>query len=339
MKRERVERTLRHEATDIVPHNIELTSGELVRVADHIGIPKEDFFEWAGNHIEKANCNGGGGYVATGHFRDEFGVVWNRAGLDKDIGVVDQPLLKEADLSGYTFPEPEAAAIQNAIEAMIGGGRDSFKFAKIGLAYFERAWSLRGMENLLMDFLMEPSFVQQLLERIVEYNLKIIDIALAYKVDGFYFGDDYGQQTGLIMSPETWRELIKPGLAEMFKRVKSAGKVVALHSCGNIGDILSDLVDIGLDIYQTVQPEVYDFRELKTRYGNRLVFWGGISTQRLLPFASPSALKDAVREIVSVLAKGGGYIAAPTHQVPPDVPPENIIALVEFFAAQAGSMP
>jgi uroporphyrinogen decarboxylase len=137
------------------------------------------------------------------------------------------------------------------------------------------------------------------------------------------------------MSPETWRRFIKPGLAKMFERVKKSGKVVALHSCGDINKILGDLIDIGLDIYQTVQPEIYDLKKLKAEYGKSLSFWGGISTQRLLPFAKPEEVKATVKDTISILSNYGGYIASPTHQVPADVPPENIIALVEALKNQS----
>lgn len=334
MKRERVSEAINHKQTCTVPYNIELTSEELDKVSEYTGIDKGEFFNWAGNHIEKVSYNIGGRYIKPGYFKDEFGVVWNRSGLDKDIGIVDEILLTESDLSCYELPEPNLNEVRMRTEKLVKNGRDTFKLGKIGLAYYERAWSLRGMENLLMDFILEPDFVEELFENILQYNMKIIEAAMEYDIDGFYLGDDYGQQTGLIMSPDTWRKFIKPGLAKMFDRIKRAGKVVALHSCGNIGVIFGDLIDIGLDIYQTFQPEVYDVKRVKAEYGKNLTFWGGISTQCLLPFAKPEELNFAVRDIMEVMSANGGYIAAPTHQVPADVPPENIVALVEVFKRQ-----
>lgn len=331
MKRERVRAAIEHKQTLSVPYNVELTSEELIKVSEYIGIKKEDFFDWAGNYIEKASFNIGGYYSKPGFFKDEFGVIWDRSGMDKDIGVLDEILLKECDLRNYQFPEPDIHEIRKTIEKLLQNKKDTFKFGKIGLAYYERAWSLRGMENLLMDFILEPVFVEELFEHILQYNLKIIEVAVEYNIDGFYFGDDYGQQTGLIMSPAIWRKYMKPGLAKMFEVVKRTGKVVALHSCGNINAIFGDLIDIGLDIYQTFQPEVYDAKKVKTEYGNHLTFWGGISTQKLLPYAKPAELKSIVREIISLLSNNGGYIASPTHQVPADVPVENIIALIEVL--------
>jgi uroporphyrinogen decarboxylase len=333
-KRERVRDAIAHGRTDIVPYNIELTGEELAKVASYIGLGKDQFASWAGNHIEKVSCNIGGSSVREGYFMDEFGVIWNRSGLDKDIGVVDEVRLKDPDFGSYVFPEPDTVKIHQIIDDFIATGRDTYKFAKLGMAYYERAWSLRGMENLLADFLLEPAFVEGLFERILQYNLAIIDAVLGHDIDGFYFGDDYGQQTGMIMSPAVWRRFIKPGLAEMFGRVKRSGKTVALHSCGNIREIMGDLIDIGLDVYQTLQPEVYDIEKIKMDYGSDLAFWGGISTQKLLPYASPAELKAVVRKTIAILGEGGGYIASPTHQVPSDVPPQNIVVLAEVLRHQ-----
>jgi len=332
-KRDRVKNAILHRSTDIVPYNIELTSEEMEKVAKFVGINKSDFWDWSGNHIEKISYNIGGSYISPDHFRDEFGVIWDRS-IDKDIGIVEAVKFIEPDINTYVFPEPDIEEIKRSTEKFLSNGRDSFKFGKIGLAYYERAWSLRGMENLLMDFLLEPEFVDELLEKILAYNMKIIDAALEYDLDGFYFGDDYGQQTGLIMSPETWRRFIKPGMAKMFGKIKKAGKVVALHSCGDIGDLFGDLIEIGLDVYQTFQPEIYDIKKVKEEFGSSLSFYGGISTQKTLPFVSPDKLKLIVKETLNIMSVNGGYIAAPTHQVPKDVPPENIVALVEVLKAQ-----
>jgi len=199
---------------------------------------------------------------------------------------------------------------------------------------FERAWSLCGMENVLMNMIDEPDFTNDLLDTICEYNLKIIDIANEYPFDGFYFGDDWGQQKGLIMGPVFWREYIKPRMKRMYERAKKNGKYIIQHSCGDIHELFPDLIDIGLDCYQTFQPEIYDIEKIKNNYGNDLTFWGGISTQRLLPYATTEEVKRETIRIMRIMGKNGGYIAAPTHAVPSDVPPENILAMLEVFMNQ-----
>lgn len=332
MKRERVLAALKHQTTDMVPFNTEPTLEMTEKLCAHLGISADEVFGWTGNHIEKFNCKEPDARCAPGYFRDEYGVVWNRT-VDKDIGM-PEPVLKEPDLTRWQTPDVDLDALHAQLDAFVHNGHDSFKFAKIDFVLFERAWSLRGFENLLMDFLLEPDFVHELLERITERNLRIIEAALQHDIDGFYFGDDYGQQTGMLFSPDTWREFIKPQLMRMFATVKAAGKTTCLHSCGNIWPILGDLVDIGLDIYQTVQPELYDLAALKNEYGSALSFYGGISTQRDLPTCSPGEIHRIVRETIAALGKGGGYIAAPTHRIPADVPPENLAAMVDAFKNQ-----
>ena len=334
MRKERVVTAIQHKETDIVPYNVELTYEELLKVSEHLKIDKNNFFDYAENHLEKLDYNNVEKYKKPGYFEDIFGVIWNRTGIDKDIGVMDNILLKEPNLNNYIFPEPDERSIREDTKKFLRNGRDAFKLGKISFLYFERAWSLRGMENLLMDFLINPGFVNSLFKEIFNYNMKIINCALEYDIDGFYFGDDYGQQRGLVMSPDIWRKFIKPGLSKMFEKVKTSGKVVALHSCGNIKEILGDLINIGLDIYQTMQPEVYDIKSLKKEYGKDLVFWGGISTQSLLPFVRPDQLIPSVMEILNIMSKHGGYIASPTHRVTPDISVENVIALIELFKRQ-----
>ena len=332
-KKELVLQAVKRKETNLVPYNITLTAAELERFCGYAGIDAKDFDDWSGNYIDKIDCVIGGGYIKPDYFSDPFGVVWNRT-EDKDIGVIDSPPLISPEDRSYVFPKPDAEKIKAKLESKLNDGRDTFKFAKAGFTLFERAWSLVGLENLYMNFILEPEFVEYVLDEIVNYNLAILDVALQYDVGGVYFGDDYGQQTGLLFSPETWRQFIKPQLAKLFDRVRSSGKVVAMHSCGNISAVLGDLIDIGLEVYQTVQPEVYDLQKLKNEFGADLAFWGGISTQELLPRATPEEVKKVTAETIKIMSKNGGYIASPAHAVPCDTPPENIMALIEAFKKQ-----
>ncbi|MBD3305712.1 uroporphyrinogen decarboxylase [candidate division KSB3 bacterium] len=335
-RRERVIEALHHRETDIVPYQINFTQEEHDNVARYVGDP--NFEEHIGVHIDLATFNAG--FTTEdpdkpGYFTDDFGVCWNKTGVDKDIGVVDEILLKEPDLSTYRFPELPVESLHRMYRDLMQNGHDTFKVGRISLSMFERAWSLRGMQNLLMDMILHPAFVEALLEAICEFNLQILNLALTYDIDGVYFGDDWGQQKGLIMGAPYWRKFLKPQMAKMYARVKSAGKTVIQHSCGDNREILPDLLDIGLDLYQTVQPEIYDLPTLKREYGQDLAFWGAISTQRLLPFATPEEVKHETVKIMKILGEQGGYIVGPTHWVPGDVPPENILALIDVFQNQA----
>ena len=332
MKRERVISAVAHKNTEPAPHDIDLTVPVVHKVCEYLKIRQDELWDWFDNHIEEAKYRKGQ-YIEPDVYQDPFGVLWNRS-IDKDIGVIKEYILKEPKMGSCRIPEPNLDYVDEITTKMIEINKDSYKFGKIGFSLFERAWSLRGFENFLADLAGEEKFVYELFDQIVDYNMKIIDRALTYPIDGFFVGDDYGQQRGLLMSPATWRKFIKPCLAKMFDRVKSTGRTLAIHSCGNISAILGDLIDVGLDIYQTVQPEIYGLKEVKENFGAHLTFWGGISTQKTLPYVTPDEVKKITRETIKILGKGGGYIAAPTHQVPADVPVENIIAMVEEFKNQ-----
>jgi uroporphyrinogen decarboxylase len=133
------------------------------------------------------------------------------------------------------------------------------------------------------------------------------------------------------MGPHLWRKFIKPRLAELIALAKKKGKKVTLHSCGKVQEILPDLVEIGLDVFNPFQPEVMDIFAIKRQYQGRLAFWGGISIQRLLPFGTPEEVKREVKRIIEEIGKSGGYIAAPSHALPKDIPCENILAMMEVI--------
>jgi uroporphyrinogen decarboxylase len=354
-KRERVISALSHRQPDFVPYEVGFTEKEYEKYAAYVGDP--DFARKIGNHMAGCYYSGFSEGVSGAvegkpdHFRDDFGVVWNRS-VDKDIGVIDGYILNEPDLSllklpridenfirrGYEKTVKPLKTVENATgdaDDMSNGSSDpKFIYGSLGFSMFERAWTLRGMENLLIDMVDDPGFVDGLLDAICEFNMRIVEIGMSYDLDGFYFGDDWGQQKGLIMGPDYWRRYIKPRVARMYQAVKSKGKFVIQHSCGDITEIFPDLIDIGLDCYQTFQPEIYDIKAVKNEFGNDLTFFGGISTQRLLPFATPDEIKLKTAEIMRIMGKGGGYIAAPTHAIPGDVPPENVAAMLEVFQNQ-----
>lgn len=333
-KRERVIATLRHIETDIVPYNADFTEQAWENIMNFTH--NEHLLEDYGTHLHYTQY---WNYPTEmpdrkDFFKDGFGVVWNRSGADKDIGVVDNPIMCEPDISLYPTPVFDEERIRNEIENLIDTKGDRFCFAGIGFSMFERLWSYCGMENALMFMLTDPEFVEELLDKICEHNLKVIDIINEYNLDAVYFGDDWGQQKGLIMGAPLWRKFIKPQMAKMYKRAKKDGKFIMQHSCGDCSEIFPDLIEIGLDCYQTFQPEVYDIQKMKDTYGQKLTFWGGLSTQQVLPYVTPAQVQQEALRIKNILSKNGGYIWAPTHALAFDIPCENIIAMLETFKNQ-----
>jgi len=180
-----------------------------------------------------------------------------------------------------------------------------------------------------MDMMEAPEFVDELLDRICDYNVALVKDAIKYDIDAVHFGDDWGSQRGMLMSPQTWERFLMPRLARQYAATKDAGKLVTIHSCGKVQEVFPQLIEIGLDCFNPFQPEVMDVYEMKRVYGGRLSFWGGISTQRLLPYGTPDEVKVEARRMMSEVGRDGGYILAPAHSIPGDAKPENILALIE----------
>jgi uroporphyrinogen decarboxylase len=255
--------------------------------------------------------------------------------VDKDIGNVEGCVLPEPTLDGYRFPDPLDRRFFADIPQKIARFPDRFRVFQIGFSLYERAWTLRGMANLMMDFLDHPGFVRRLFDRIADYNIAQVEEALKYDIDAVYFGDDWGQQHGLQMGPRLWREFVLPVLQRMYGTVRAAGKFVMIHSCGDVDELFDDLVAAGVNCFNPFQPEVMDVYVLLPRYRGRLAFHGGLSTQRTLPFG---AVDDVRREVERLLELGrdGGYIFAPAHDVEGDVPLQNMLAAVELVHNQPG---
>ena len=202
--------------------------------------------------------------------QDVFGVVWDRS-VDKDIGNVTGQVLPEPSLQNYTFPDPEIPSFLHDIPGKLESYGDRFRVFNIGFSLYERAWTMRGMEALMMDFYDHPQFVTELLNTIADYNIAQVRKALTYDIDAVYFGDDWGQQRGLQMGPRLWHKFIYPVIKRMYKEVRDAGKYVFIHSCGDVDELFDDLIDIGLNCFNPFQPEVMDVYALMKQYKGRLI--------------------------------------------------------------------
>ncbi len=286
-----------------------------------------------GNHLLKLGSDiGFFEDLGDAHLRDVFGVVWDRS-VDKDIGIVVNQVLKEPDLGGFQFPDPLDPRFFVDIPGKISRFGDRFRVFQIGFSLYERAWTLRGLQTLLIDFYDHPDFVRDLLHAIVDYNLAQVQEALKYDIDAVYFGDDWGQQHGLQMGPRLWRQFIYPELRRMYAAVLRAGKYVFIHSCGDVDELFDALIEIGVSCFNPFQPEVMDVFSLLERYRGRLAFHGGLSTQRTLPYGSVEDVLNETRRLLSA-GRAGGYILAPAHDVEGDVPLENMLAFIQAAQEQ-----
>ena len=185
---------------------------------------------------------------------------------------------------------------------------------------------------MLMDpYLNERQFCR-LRDRIVEYNLAMIGQWLERPVNAVFFSDDWGSQRGLLVNPDDWRRYYKPSYKRMFDRVHSGGAHVWMHLCGDVTAILPDLIDIGLNVLNPVQPQAIDVRQLSREFGGKVCFNGGVDVQGALVHGTPDDVKREVHERVELFGRfNGGYIGGTSHSVMPETPLDNVIALYEAF--------
>ena len=358
--RERILMAIRHQEPDYVPYQFHAPGSVYARVRHHYDLPDNDaVMDFVGNHLVKigsdfnvnpwaegigAELIPSGGPVLTSLdgnesslHTDEFGCVWDRRGGMPHP--VESPLAQDHRLlDSYEMPDPYREGRFDTARALSDRHRGQrFVFGKLGMALFERAWAIRGMQQLLMDMAERPEFVEELLDRIVhEWNLPIIDQQLDLGADGFYFADDWGSRTTLMFSPAMWRRFIKPRLAICYQRVKERGALVGQHSDGYILKIIPDLIELGLDILNPLQPFIFDVYQIKEQFGDQLTLYGGIDLDQVVTFGTPDEVKQEIREKARRLGRGGGYILQSCHTMLDDVPMENVAAYIESCHQLAG---
>ena len=332
-KREIVRMVYEGKRPPYVPWHFTFTKEAWAKLSTHLG--EENIEAILDNHVLKLGTDIGiYEEMENNRFRDVFGVVWDRT-IDEDIGTPEGCVLPEPTLDGYSFPDPLDERFFNDITKQIELNGDRFRVYFLGFTLFERAWSLRGMENLMIDFKLNPDFAHVLLTEIADYHIIQVHEVLKYDVDCIRFGDDWGQQHGLIMGPEIWKQFIYPQIKRMYEAVRNAGKYVLIHCCGDVDELFEDLIDIGVNCFNPFQPEVMDVWSLLPKYRGRLSFYGGLSLQRTLTFGSAEQVRRESKRLLE-LGSETGYIFAPSHDVVGDVPLENILAFIEEAQNQPG---
>ena len=342
-EKERVKAQIHFKEPDLLPWQIGYTSELGAILMQALGLEPEEhevlgkniftfnrLDDYLGNHLAFVRNRAVNSLQDVGNliFKDEWNVLWDRS-IDRDIGTPVNCILEQMKLDAVNVPDPANPDRFAHFEPIIDANRERYILVKFSYSLFERAWALRGMENLMMDMVQEPSFVHDLLDLITEFNLKLIDHIDRYDIDGIYFGDDWGYQRGMLMSPDMWRTFIKPRIKQMYDRTHELGYDVFIHSCGNISEILDDLVDIGLNVFNPFQPEVINIEEVIDRFAGRLAFYGGLSIQKTLPFGNTDEVREEVRHRIALSQRYGGYIVSPSHDMPPDIPVDNVLAMAE----------
>ncbi len=205
-------------------------------------------------------------------------------------------------------------------------------------AQFKPMMYLRGMEQAYIDLVWNPEIVDAIVghirEYFLEYNRRVFGAA-AGGIDIFMMGDDFGTQAGLMMGRETWRRFFKPGLSRTIALAHQYGIRVMHHTCGSVVELIPDFIDCGLDILQSLQPRArgMELAALKREFGRDISFHGGVDIQETLPAGTPDDVGEMVRGLLAGGRDGGGFIISTAHNIPPETPTANIVALFEAYAA------
>jgi uroporphyrinogen decarboxylase len=271
----------------------------------------------------------------AGAFPDEWGnlIVKGLHYRTYDYIYPMRSLQTPAELEDYPFPDFFQEQCHSHLETEVKSLHQRGLAATGDLwgTFFERSWHMRGMERLFIDFYDNPDFATALLDRMLKIRIFMATRFAEAGVDILHTGDDLGMQHGLLMSVALWRKWIKPRLAEVWAAARRVNPhiILSYHSDGYIEPFIPDLIEMGLDVLNPVQPECMDPSEIKRKYGDRLAFFGTIGNQTTLPFGSPDDVRREVRQRIETVGQGGGLVLAPSHLVEPDVPWENILAFFE----------
>ncbi len=275
------------------------------------------------------------------HVRDEWGCGFLKPESSLYFNLVDSPLAKATidDLERYPWPDPRDPGYLDGITERARSLAEAGQYAVIGdfawETWFERAWKLRGMEAFYMDMLVNPAFVEALLEKTSTIHLDFLDHVLSacgQYLDVVVQGGDLGGQKTTLMSPAHYRRFIKPRQARAVEKIRSLTPAkIFYHSCGAVSALIEDFIEVGIDILNPVQIRAagMDPARLKKAFGDRIVFWGGVDSQQVLPLGTAEDVKNEVRHLIREMAPGGGLVAGAVHNIQADVPPQNVLSLFD----------
>jgi uroporphyrinogen decarboxylase len=278
------------------------------------------------------------GYQDVEHYQDEWGVVWKTIEYDTPYGKgkytepSGHPLAEEGSFETYFPPDPNRAELYTEAQHVLEQFKDEYWIVGVTpTTIFETAWALRGYEQLLMDMAMNPEQANQVLDIPYSYHKTVTQRLVSLGVDMIWLGDDVGGQNSMLMSPRMWRQFFKPRMAELIASLRAINPhiKIAYHTDGVVYPIIPDLIEIGLDVLNPIQPMAMDPVRLKSQYGRSLCFWGSLDIQQTLPFGTPEHVRDEVLTRLKTIGRCGGLLIGPTHNVQLDTPIENFWAMID----------
>lgn len=346
--RERVLAAFRREEPDKVPKTASFCPALLERFRKETGAKNpDDYFEielrrvWLGPTRRQTDFSPflPAEQLPPGRSRvNEWGVGWVRGSVHhfEDMVHPMSSFTKLEEFEAYPYPDVDQPYRYEKTAELVEKrhARDLAVIASVpgNGTIFETAWALRSLEQMLVDLAVNEELAAYQLDRLTALAETSARRLVRAGVDVFHTGDDVATQRGMMMSPEMWRKWLKPRLARVIAaaREERPDLLVSYHSDGDVRAIIPELIEIGVQVLNPVQPECLDPVEMKRLYGDRLAFWGTVGTQTTMPFGTPEEVRRVVKERIETVGAGGGLLPAPTHLLEPDVPWENVLA---FFAA------
>jgi uroporphyrinogen decarboxylase len=354
--RDRVIAALKHEEPDRCPMQVSFTPEFAERLREDLAMNEKVFnlsrsvhnphgggntyeFERAlGEDMLLTSVGWANSYYQDGEtYTDEWGIRWKSAPYETPYGtghyteIAGHPLADDGAISQYRPPDPNRPDLYRDAEWTIEHFKDEYWIVGVTVTtIWETAWALRGYDRMLSDLVTNPDLAETILEIPYSYHLTAAKKLAEMGVDMIWIGDDVGAQRSMIMSPRHWRRFLKPRMANFIGTLKAINPQlkIAYHSDGNVLPIIPELIDIGLDILNPIQPMCMDPADLKQRYGDRLCFWGTVDEQETLPFGRPEDVRREILTRLRTVGKDGGLIIGPTHHVQLDTPMENFWAMV-----------
>lgn len=352
--RERVLAALNHQEPDRCPMQISFTPEFADRLKEDLNLKGKGLHNphGGGNTYELERALGedmlltsvgwANAYYQPGdRYTDEWGIGWKSHPYTTPFGVGHyteierHPLADARAIASYAPPDPDRPELYADAADVLNNFKDEYWIVGVTVTtIFETAWALRGYARLMTDLVLDPELADAILEIPYQYHLAAAKRLAGMGVDMIWTGDDVGMQTGMLISPKLWRRFFKPRMTGFIAALKAINPriKVAYHSDGNIQAIIPDLIEIGLDVLNPVQPACMDPEKLKRAYGDRLCFWGSIDEQHTLPFGAPQDVCDEVVRRIKTLGRQGGLILGPTHHVQLDTPMENFWAMVNTIS-------
>lgn len=278
------------------------------------------------------------GYQNVASYPDEWGVVWKTIeyatpyGKGKYTEPSGHPLDEDTALDSYHSPDPNRPELYREASRVIQQFNEEYWIVGVTpTTIFETAWALRGYERLLMDMATDPDQANRVLDIPYSYHKVVTQRLVSLGVDMIWLGDDVGGQTSMLMSPKMWRQYFKPRMADIIASLRAINPriKIAYHTDGVVYPIIPDLIEIGLDVLNPIQPAAMDPVRLKKEYGRNLCFWGSLDIQQTLPFGTPAQVKQEVISRLKTIGMQGGLLIGPTHNIQLDTPLENFWSMIE----------